>query len=308
MAAVIAFGLLVMAALVIYLGSWFVTDRHLQQGADASALAGVEYIALVETQSGVPTSNGCGQTSDGVQCAKTYAGLNKVGLDSDPVFVFSNQGVKVKVKETVPGFGVGFLNIASTRRASATAVASPLTTATDILPFAVDQGQANWRSGSLTTLKFTKSGTGDFDLLDLGQPPVNSSTCGFNTPGIANCINTLCGGCSATISTSNPSTDFPPAKGAKFNSVQIKDAVNALAGKTVLVPIYSSLDSSGNYIIVGFGAFQLATPSPFSAHGTDSYLTGTFEKEITSVTGSGTIGASCSGPTFFGVCEVSLVQ
>ena len=86
--------LLGMAALVLDLGSWYRSDRALQQTADAAALAGAQ--ALPES-----TGNATG-------LAIEYAGKNGGGLGSSGIAFsgsfMNNDTIKVNMTRQAPGF------------------------------------------------------------------------------------------------------------------------------------------------------------------------------------------------------------
>ena len=287
--------MLVMFAFVVNVGSWFATDRNLQNVADQAALAGATYAAdggaVVDCSS-----------SDPGTCAATYVANNHVTLDNAPVVAGSgaNISVTVNVKDAnPPQFLRDLLGINSTRRATATAATGIVGSASNIVPITIASVEAaTFGNGTQVTMTTDKNAQGTFGIIGICS--------GGSTPDVAACVSD---GCSCTV---NVGETYPGITGAKFNSNPVTTAFEALCGTTVLVPVYdSNPDGSStqgsNYKVIGFAELQLAAPPPanscFKTPGNTAQLIGTFVKMI-----STSQGAAGGGTNNFGAAVVALTR
>jgi Flp pilus assembly protein TadG len=162
-----------MAALVLDVGSWFRTKRHLQATADASALAGAQAL---------PERPGIGLTM-----AMDYAQKNGGNvLAADVTFgttLTANDTITVAAKKTDPGIFTSVFGVNSTAiGARATAIRGSYTGfALDLSPWVIDKPSVEF--GRLLTFKVTsgdQASSGNFGGVDL---PVKEKGCVYGKGG-----------------------------------------------------------------------------------------------------------------------------
>jgi len=279
--------LLGIAAAAIDVGSWYRADRALQSSVDAAALAAAQ--ALPDDPGGA-----------GV-LASEYAGKNGGGLETVSVTtaVLGNDTVVVTGKRSAPGFFSKVLGIDSVEvHARASARAGTLEEARWAAPFGVDEQHPLLQCQPLpcfedeTALDLDKIGPGAFRIIN-----IDGSHGGIGPTILADWIMRGHEGYM-------PLGWYYSDPGAKFNSSQVKDALDARLGSEMLFPIYRDTRAGGanfEYEIVGWAGFVITS---YDIQGSkDNKLNGYFK----SVVWEG-IGSQSSSAPSFGARAVSLVE
>jgi hypothetical protein len=280
--------LLAMGGAVVDVGSWYWQDRKAQGTADAAALAAAQGLT-----NGTATS-----------LALQYANLNGGGLTATNVVIGTEENptptdtVSVEVKRTAPGIFTRLFGISSVQvRATATARAGIPAKARWAAPFAVDKrhpklsgpGCPCWNEP--TDLDLTKVGPGAFRIIN-----IDNSHGGTGPTTVANWIRYGYDGWM-------PLDWYFSDSGAKFNSSQIKDAMQMRIGDVLLFPIYADTRAQGSnfqYFVVGWAGFHV---SGFDAQGNGGKIYGWFE----SVLWEGLLGEADEGNDF-GVRSIELTE
>src|SRR4051812_26709106 len=230
-----------MAGAVVDVGSWYYQHRKLQATADAAALAGAQGLidgTAVNLATQYGDKNGGGVAAGDVTLSQTKA---------------PNDTIRVQARKTAPSvfmkvFGISSVNV----RATATARAGVPAKVRNAAPIAVDvkhpllsgPGCPCWNIP--TTLDLTKVGPGAFRLLNLDNS--------FGGTGPSTVADWIEGGFDGDM----PLDWYFSDSGAKFNSSQIKSAMTAVTGKTLLFPIYSDTRGQGSnfqYYVIGWAGF-----------------------------------------------------
>jgi Flp pilus assembly protein TadG len=245
--------LLGMAAAVIDVGSWYRAHRGTQSTADATALAGAQ--ELPDT----PVSK---------TLALDYAGRNDGGVGSADVTFTSdreaNDTIHVTARKTVPGLFTKLFGINSvTARSTAAARTSPMTSAKWVAPIGVDytHDKLHCNAGLVcnpefnvdTSLDLLKTGPGAFRLIN-----IDGSHGGTGSQTLADWI---LNGLDSYMDTNKWYYSDP---GAKFNSSNVKNALDARMGrgKELLFPVYNDVRGNGSgfdYHVVGWVGFELTS-------------------------------------------------
>ena len=280
--------LLAMGGAVVDVGSWYWQDRKAQGTADAAALAAAQGL-----------NNGTA-----VNLALQYANLNGGGLTATNVVVGTEEHptptdtVSVEVKRTAPSIFTRLFGIQNVQvRATATARAGIPAKARWAAPFAVDErhpmlsgpGCPCWHQA--TDLDLTKVGPGAFRIIN-----IDNSFGGTGPTTVANWIRYGYDGWM-------PLDWYFSDSGAKFNSNQIKDAMQVRLGDVLLFPIYADTRAQGSnfqYFVVGWAGFHV---SGFDASGNGGKIYGWFE----SVLWEGLLGEADEGNDF-GVRSIELTE
>jgi Flp pilus assembly protein TadG len=251
-----------MAGFAIDVGVWFQAHRKQQAIADSAALAAV----------GDLPANTATATSD----ANAYATKNGGSANS---IAFSttylpNDTVTVTAQATVPAFFLKVLGFTSTTvKATAVARAESLSAAYGAAPFGVVNTQPELSGngcpcfGVSTTLTLNKVGPGGFGIIDI------DGSSGGKSPGIL--AGWITSGCSCT--TTAPVWLYSDP-GAKFNSSQVKSAIDGQIGHTLLFPVYDQTQGNGadlQYHIIGFAGFTI---SGYAFQGNNGTINGSFTK------------------------------
>lgn len=266
--------LLGMAGLVIDVGSWYHSQRNLQAQADASALAGAQEL---------PTS-----TATAGSFAQSYATKNGVTLSPSAISfsqdIYPNDSITVQVDDNAPTFFTKLFGLTTVPvRAAATARNALLGDARWVAPITVNITHP-LLSGKLagkdcpcfdtpTSLPLDKTGApGGFGLIDLDNGTGNgSSTLGnWILKGFADPLKV--------------DKDYSSNTGAKFNSTDIDNALDARLGTVMLFPVYDRLKMQGTnaiYHVVAWVGFRLDS---YKVTGGNS---GTIFGEFTSITWDG---------------------
>jgi hypothetical protein len=237
--------LLGLAAAVLDVGAWYRADRKLQATADASALAGAHAL---------PDSPG-----EASALALEYAGKNGGGVAGSGVTFLQSSTpsdtIRVHAQKPMPGFfakafGVGSVNVG----ASASARSGVPSSARWAAPIAVDERHPLLQCTPLpcfeqqTTLDLEKVGPGAFRLVNI------DGSHGGTGPG------TLSDWIMRGYDGWMPLNWYFSDSGAKFNSSQVKGALDARIGDELLFPVYRDTRGNGanfEYEVVGWVGFHL---------------------------------------------------
>jgi hypothetical protein len=258
--------LLGMTALVLDVGAWFRADRRLQATADAAALAGAQLL---------PDDPG-----RALDVALEYAAKNGGGVTAGDISIRTtavpNDTIAVSVSNQAPGFFSRVFGIVSVRvAAEAEARSANVRRARWVAPIAVSEHHPLLSCvpepcyEQPTTLPLARphdpegpDAPGSFGLLQLEAG-------GNSSPVLASWLRD---GYDGTLGPG----PYLAATGAKFNSAEFGDAMNARLGDEVLFPVFRTLTGTGNnavYDIVGWVAF---VPEAFTGSGSSGTITGRF--------------------------------
>jgi Flp pilus assembly protein TadG len=241
-------------AFVMDVGSWFRAHRATQSVADASALAGAQELPV---QTGLATS-----------VAQLYSTKNGGGVTQ---ITFSTSylpmdTITVRAQRSAPGFLSKVLGISSVNvGADSVARVYNLGSAKYAAPFGViktepmlnDCGGPCFGSGYPTTLDLAKVGPGSFKIID-----IDGSQGGVGPSTLADWIS---GGLSGTMNIGWYWGD----PGVKFNSSQVKDAMDGRVDSDILLPVYDQVEGNGSnfmYEVIGWATFRL-TDYKFKGNG-----------------------------------------
>ena len=281
--------LLGMAALVLDVGSWYRSDRALQQTADAAALAGAQEL---------PQSTG-NATGRAIEYAdKNGGGLSGSGIAFSGSFM-ANDTIKVNMTRQAPGFFSQVFGLKSvTVGAHASARVGTLEEAQFAAPIGVDEKHP-MLSGSgcpcfdePTTLDLQKVGPGAFRILN-----IDGSKGGTGQDILSAWI---MNGLDAYM----PLDWYNSDSGAKFNASEVKAALTARIGTELLFPVYRKTKGGGSnfeYEVIGWVGFHL---TGFKGSGNSGQLDGWFTRVIW----QGIQGQTGSGSQNFGARSVQLVD
>jgi Flp pilus assembly protein TadG len=264
--------LLGMSALVLDLGSWYRSDRALQQTADAAALAGAQ--ALPEN------------TGTATSLAIEYANKNGGGLTSSGITfsgkIVKNDTITVKMSREAPGFFSNVLGIKSvTVGAHAVARSANISEAQYVAPITV-----NWKHPMLPCKPLPCPAQTTIDLQDLHAPGSGNGSGAF---GLINLDQNDDGTQSPEILSDwivhgfdayLPLGDYNSVPSTMFNSSQVKNAMTASIGKELLFPVYKVITGPGGnavYLIIGWVGFYV---TGFSGDGDTGTVTGHFTRRI----------------------------
>lgn len=275
------------AAVAIDVGSWYRADRALQSTSDASALAAAQALPY--------------DTAGASALASEYATKNGGGVDSVEFSdeVVANDTVVVTGTREAPGFFSKLFGVDSVEvRARAAARSGTLSEARWAAPFGVDEQHEMLQCeplpcfGEDTTLELDKVGPGAFRIVN-----IDGSHGGTGPPILADWIENGFDGYM-------PLGWYYSDPGAKFNSSQVRAALDASIGRELLFPVYRNTRGGGSnfeYEVVGWAGFLL---TGWDVHGSkDSRLHGQF----TQIIWEGIATDSGDAPDF-GARAVSLVE
>ena len=283
--------LLGMAALVLDIGSWYRADRATQNTADAAALAGAQAL---------PSNPGNANTLALQYVGKNGGGTPTVSLQTK---FLTNDTVKVNVSRPATGiftklFGVRKVTVGS----HASARASLMDQAKYVAPIGVNilnpklKGTSTcpcFGSTNLTTLPLGKTGApGAFDLLNI------DSSHGGTGPSIL--ANWILKGYDGYLSLG----DYFSDAGAKWNSSEVQNALDARDGTELLFPVYDTIKGSGagaQYHVIAWVGFHMTS---HEEHGSTGSITGWF----TEVVWTGIASTSATGQPNLGARVVNLVD
>jgi Flp pilus assembly protein TadG len=258
-------GVLGMTALVLDVGSWFRAQRDAQATADASALAGAQWLP-----DGPSAASG----------AFTYAGKNGGGVAGANITITSTSSpadtITVQAARPATSFFAQVLGISSfTVHANAKATAELPAQAMYVAPMVVSKdhpllaGAGCPCFGQATTLPFDPMGApGAFGMLDLNN---SGGAVGSSNEGAW--IDT---GFNKMLPLGNYDSD----PGAKFSSQNVQGALSNRIGTVLLFPVFSTLGGQGSnavYTIIGWVGFYL---TGYTVQGNNATLSGHFTHYI----------------------------
>jgi Flp pilus assembly protein TadG len=283
-----------MAALVLDVGAWFRTKRRLQGTADAAALAGAQQLP--------------NDPSAAKSMAQNYADQNGGSVAGGDIVITSTYGpndtISVKAAKTDPGIFSGVLGISSTNiDARAKARVDSPAQARYVAPMVVYcdhplirncDGKGSPTFNVPTVMNFDKMGApGAFGMLNLAG--------GNGTVGASEEAAWILGGFDKYL----PLGLYRSDPGAKFESANIKAALDARIGTVLLFPVFKTLTGTGEnaqYDIIGWIGFHLVS---YVVQGHNAVLTGYFTEYIA----QGILSSSGPGPTpGFGVTSIQLIE
>jgi hypothetical protein len=283
-----------MAALVLDVGNWYHTKRRLQGTADAAALAGAQL--LPDDSSGAQSQ------------ALTYANKNGGNVAGADITVSSsNDTISVRARKTDAGIFSGIVGISGADiDARAKARVGPPQAVRYVAPMVVYCGHDLIQNCDLdheptfnvqTTMEFDPMGApGAFGMLNLSG--------GSGTPGSSEEADWILKGFNKYLEPGK----FRSDPGAKFESSNIEDALNARMGTVLLFPVFKTIDGGGqnaDYEVIGWIGFHLES---WDVHGHSATLTGYFTEFIAQgILASG--GGGASGPSStWGVKSIQLIE
>jgi putative Flp pilus-assembly TadE/G-like protein len=286
-----------MAALVLDVGNWFHTQRRLQGTADAAALAGAQDL---------PNDTAGAQTT-----ALSYANQNGGDVASANIIVSStvlpNDTISVRARKTEPGFFSGILGIASADiDARAKARVGPPLQAKYVAPMTVYCGHQliqNCNGTNVPTfnvpteMDFDKMGApGAFGMLNLEG--------GNGTPGAKEEAEWILKGFNKYL----PIGIYRSDPGAKFESSNVGDALDARIGTVLLFPVFKTLNGNGQnaeYDIIGWIGFHLES---WKVHGHTAQLKGYFTEFIAQGILAQSGGGGSGPSSTWGVKSIQLIE
>jgi hypothetical protein len=286
-----------MAALVLDAGSWFRTDRRLQQTADAAALAGAQDLPGNPTLAKVT--------------ALDYANKNGGDVAFGDIRIEntfnSNDTIRVKAEKDEDGFFSKVFGVDKTRiSANASARVDVPQRARYVAPMVVhcnhplirkcNQSSNMPTFGVPTVLQYDPMGApGAFGMLNLSDKG--------GTPGTSEQAEWILRGYDQFLDVNK---DYKSNPGAKFSSQEIRGALQARIdnGIPLLFPVYETLTGQGSnadYYIIGWIGFRIID---FRVQGNNAILTGYFTEFIA----SGILSSTGSGSINFGVKSIQLIE
>jgi hypothetical protein len=284
----LSFVLVGMTAAVLDVGSWFRADRALQATVDAAALAGAQAL---------PDDPG-----QATALAIEYANKNGGGISAGDVTISTTvtpfDTITVEGERSAPGFFAQIFDIDTvTVGAEAKARTGVPDEARWAAPIAVDWLHPLLQCTPIcfeeeTTLELEKVGPGAFRLLNL-----DGSKGGTGPPILGEWIRQGFDGWM-------PLGEYFSDPGAKFNSSEIKKALDERLGTELLFPIYDLTQGEGanfEYRVIGWVGFHLTS---YTIQGSKkNQLHGWF----TQVIWEGILNESATNIDF-GVHAVSLIE
>ncbi len=286
MLAVSIVALIASGAFVMDVGAWFQSHRATQAVADASALAGGQEL---------PTSSSLATAKAQEYSAKNGGGVTQISFSST---FMSMDTISVSAQRTAPGFLSQVLGVSSVDvNADAVVRAYNIGAAKYAAPFGVtkeepmlnDCGGPCYGDSYTTTLDLLKVGPGSFKIIN-----IDGSTGGVGPSTLADWIS---GGLNGTMNTGWYWSD----PGAKFNSGEVKGAMDGRIGSDILLPVYDQAQGQGSgfdYHVIGWATFHL---TGYTFTGNAGEITGYF----VSVAWEGT--ATESPDNYFGAKVIKLV-
>ncbi|HEY8192444.1 MAG TPA: pilus assembly protein TadG-related protein [Gaiellaceae bacterium] len=280
--------LLGMAAAVLDVGSWYRADRKLQANADAAALAGAHELPEDTTTAGIAAMDYANRNDGGL--APGGIKFRRTAVDHDTI--------EILAERPAPGFFSKLFGLQSVQvRAKAVARAGAPSKARWAAPIGVDEKHPLLQCtplpcfGQDTTLDLTKTGPGAFRLIN-----IDASRGGVGPTTVADWIRHGFDGYM-------PLNWYFSDPGAKFNSSQVKAALDERLGTEMLFPVYSNTRGGGanfEYLVIGWVGFRMDS---YEAKGSSGKLHGQFTRVIW----EGIMNESAS-PDDFGVRTVGLIE
>jgi hypothetical protein len=283
--------LLGMTALVLDIGVWYKTQRHLQAKADAAALAGAQALPAHADQA--------------YALALDYSNRNRDVSSATAEISFqtgflANDTVVVRETVPVPGFFARIFGIDSvTVRAKASARAQQPVEVRHLAPMVVNEqhpllaGPGCPCFGQETSLPYDPMGApGAFGMLNLDN---DSGTVGSSEEAAW-----IMDGYSTYLGLGWYNSD----PGAKFSANVVQNALEARRGTVLLFPVFRVLTGGGQnaqYLIIGWVGFLLDS---FEVHGNNATLHGEFTEFIA----DGITSNYDPNQPYFGVRSITLVN
>ena len=284
LAAISMVALCAMAGFAIDVGVWYQAHRKQQSIADAAALVAA---------GDLPASTATATADANAYAAKNGGAANSITFSTQ---YLPNDTITVQAQNTVPAYFLKVLGINSTTvKATAVARAENLSSAWGSAPFGVINTQPELVCGSAcygqpTTLDLSKVGPGGFKIIN-----VDGSSGGTGQSTLADWILNGC-----DCQTTAPSWLYSDT-GAKFNSSEVKSAMDARLNSNMLFPVYDTTQGNGanlQYHIIGFAVFNV---TGYTFKGNGGTIDGSFVHADWQ--GSGTSDTS----TYFGATTTQLV-
>lgn len=255
------------AAMVLDVGSWYRADRALQAAVDAAALAGAQELPW--------------DPDAAVVVALDYAERNGGGIEAEEIAVLDHRTIRVEAIRPTPGFfakvfGMDTVDVG----AGATARALYLARPQFVAPIAVDEDHPGLGCDPapcghdveipLAHLHSPGSGTaaGSFGLVDLAG--------GSGSVGASTLAEWLLDGWDGFLDIGW----YDAVPSSKFSSVQVREALDARTGETLMFPVWRSIAGSGSnarFEVVGWVGFRLAG---YTIHGSSGALHGRFTRVV----------------------------
>ena len=245
-------------ALVIDWGSWFTEQRHLQAAADAATMAGAQDLPDTGTASSTAT---------------TYAANNVTGLNSWTPSFPNTYTIDVTLTKDSDAIFAKFLGIDSMNvNAHARAVVGTPGDLYNVVPIAINRAAA---CATDSTDCFDKNKTLTFD--DATTTSFNASSWGLMDLSGSSATKTSCTGTVGESEKASWITDTYPGKlsvnrwyaATNGQETSIRNAINAVIGKTLLIPVYDMADTTacqspakGGYHVVGWAAIVIDMAIP----------------------------------------------
>ncbi len=278
-------GLCGVAGFAVDVGVWYQAHRKQQAIADAAALAAA---------GDLPANTVQATTDAQAYAAKNGGAAATISFSSQ---YLPNDTITVQAARTVPSYFLKALGINSADvKATSVARAENLGSAWGAAPFGIINTQPEIAGpncpcfGVATTLDLDKIGPGGFGIINI------DGSHGGSGPGTL--ADWIVNGCDCSTATPVSLYSDP---GAKFNSSQVKNAMDAMIGKNLLFPVYDTISGNGanlQYHVIGFAGFNLAG---YEFKGNSGSIDGSFVK--VDWQGSGTSDTS----TYFGATTTQLV-
>ena len=247
-------------ALVIDWGSWFTEQRHLQAAADAATMAGAQDLP----NTGVASST-----------ATTYGATNVSGLDAWTPSFPNNYTIDVTLTKKSNAIFSKFLGINSMNvRAHARAVVGTPGDLYNVVPIAINRATA---CASDSTNCFNVNKTLTFD--DSTTTSFSSSSWGLMDLSGSSTATTSCTGTVGASTQSGWITNTYPGRlsvnrwygATNGQETSIRSAINAVIGKTLLIPVYDTAATTacqspakGGYHVIGWAAIVIDMAIPNS--------------------------------------------
>jgi Flp pilus assembly protein TadG len=294
-AMVMCFG---MAALVLDVGNWFHDKRRLQGTADAAALAGAQQ--LPDDPSGAKSQALNYANQNGGDVAGANIVITSVYQANDTIAVKgqrNSEGIFSKVA------GIGSADITAASKARVGPPAQALHVAPMVVhcnhPLVQNCNNSHTPTFNVpTTLDFDKMGApGAFGMLNLDG--------GSGAVGAKEEAQWIETGFDKYLGLGKYKSD----PGAKFESSNVGDALDARIGTVLLFPVFDTLSGTGSnaeYNIIGWIGFHLTS---WNVHGHTAQLKGYFTTYIAQgILAHAAPGSSGVPSSLFGVKAIQLIE
>lgn len=238
--------LLAVSALVIDVGSWYSSQRHLQAAADAAALAGAQDLP---------------DTSTATSTAESYANTNVSSLTSFTPSFPDTGTIDIRVSKSAPGRFAKLLGVSSvTLHAHARAFVGVPGQMKNVAPVAISTTATcttNSCFGTAKTLNFNEGNlsSSKFGLISLSCQGTTSTQCSSSSTGSSDLTSWITNGYPNYLSVGKW---FAAVSGQKIGPVRDALAQMGTAGTTLLFPVFDSADNTAYaFHIIGWSAFVI---------------------------------------------------